>query len=82
MEQTFLVKYIYNNKNFDFFRHTEKRLETILKQERKYITSGYSGIDTKDDQTRIVVYKTDYETTPDKIVYDKTIKEFFEEQGA
>ena len=81
MKQTFLVKYTKDGKMLDFFRYDLKTLQGVLNREKKAIVSNYMsyiGVNSYTTDVKIVVYKTDYETTDDKIVYEKTIKEFME----
>lgn len=82
MEQTFLVVlYSHDNKQEDFFRHTEKRLSTVLKQEQRFWQQNKNNPLWKvQDDWNIAIYETPYEVTIENRVYFKTIKEFLEEQ--
>ena len=79
MVQTYLV--VYEGENFrEFYRYNLKTLAGVLAREKRAINSCYSGIKKDDDRTQIIVYKTDYATTDDKIVYKNTVKKFMEEK--
>lgn len=82
MEQTFLVVlYSHDNKQKDFFRHTENRLSTVLKQEQRFWQHNKNNPLWKvQDDWNIAIYETPYEVTIENRVYFKTIKEFLEEQ--
>lgn len=81
MKQTYLVKlYSQDNKEENFFRHSEKRLSTVLKQEQKFWKQNKNDPLWKvQDDWKIAIYETPYLATLENRVYYKTIKEFLEE---
>lgn len=82
MKQTYLVKlYSHDNKQEQFYRHSEKRLSTVLKQEQRFWQQNKNDPFWKvQDDWNIAIYETPYEVTIENRVYFKTIKEFLEEQ--
>lgn len=81
MKQTYVVELSsHDNKQKQFFRHTEKRLSTILKQEQRFWQQNKNNpLFRVQDDWNISVFKTPYKATIDDMVYFKTIKEFLEE---
>lgn len=89
MKQSFIVEF--KNKNeqvLEFFRHEQKTLQAVLKQEKTFFkkeqdnfkTWGHSLFDdVLQDDINIVVYETDFETTPDKIVFKDNFLNFLNE---
>lgn len=80
MKQTFVVELSsHDNKQKQFFRHSEKRLSTVLKQEQKFWQQNKNNpLFRVQDDWNISVYQTPYKATIDDMVYFKTIKEFLE----
>lgn len=78
MKQEYLVIYKYNETQSDFYRHTQKELRQVIRLEKKFLNSDNAWISKDDEQTKIIIYKTDYEAREDNKVLEKTIKEFME----
>lgn len=86
MEQTFLVEFVdKDNTMIDFFRHSQKRLSTVLAQEKKYFSREYenfkkwnSGLFKKlfNNDIKIKVYETPYETNNENLVYENNFIDF------
>lgn len=81
MKQTYLVElYSQDNKQREFFRHFEKRLSTVFKQEQRFLEQNKNNPLFKiQDNWKIAIYETPYKATLDNRVYSKTVKEFLEE---
>lgn len=76
-KQTFIVKYFdKEGKELDFFRHSQKQLNTVLNEHKRVIGSNEGTYkEFFADGVKIVVHKTDYETTEDNKVYEGSFAE-------
>lgn len=80
MEQKYLVIISdLDNNIVAFFRHSEKQLSTVVKQEQKFWsdTTNLRHWRISDDYT-ITIHKTNFTRTDENIVYHKTIRELLE----
>ena len=85
-KQTYLVEFIdKENLVIDFYRHGQKKLATVLAQEKKYFSNEYenfkkynSGLYKKlfNKDIKIKVYQTEYETNDDNLVYENNFIDF------